>query len=378
MVGCKDYPAFSTPWVHSGGMEVYTERMVRSLAGRAEFTLYTAAGASDAAARVVPLGAARGVRTQPLSLVLRSWRKCARGGGGFQLLNPQTPLAGLVARMAKRRFGIPYVVTVHVFGTDRAHAGGRLAAAAYGRVQEVVFSEAAAIIPTGRRLADDLSRLHPEIRSRVRAVTAAGSGVSAAAERDVTRAHLGIGPTVPCLLFLGRIVRENGLLDLLGAMAQLKKGFPDVKLLIAGGGDGEADVERCIRFLQLESAVTRLGPVRGQEKVDLLAAADLLVRTSRHEVFPEAYLEALSVGTPVAATPAGDTEHLAHESGAVALLPFGDPPGQARVIDGLLRAPETLARMRAGALDYCARERWEGRKEAYWDCLAQAAGAAAV
>ncbi len=377
MVGCKDYPAFSTPWVHSGGMEVYAERMVRSLADRAEFTLYTAAGASDAAARVVPLGAARGIRTQPLSLVLRSWMKCAREGGGFELLNAQTPLAGLVARMAKRRFGIPYVVTVHVFGSDRAHAGGRLAAAAYGRVQEVVFSEAAAIIPTGRKLADDLSRRHPAVRSRVRVVTAAGSGVSAAAERGVTRARLGIGPTIPCLVFLGRIVRENGLPDLLEAVAHLKKGFPDAKLLIAGGGDSEAEVAERIRFLQLESVVTRLGPVRGQEKLDLLAAADLLVRTSRHEVFPEAYLEALSVGTPVAATPAGDTEYLARESGAVALLPFGDPLGQSRVIDGLLRAPETIARMRVGALDYSARERWEGRKEAYWDCLVEAAGASA-
>ena len=56
VLGCKEYPAFTTDWVHSGGMEVYTERMVRSLSSRARFALYTAAGASDADARVISLG----------------------------------------------------------------------------------------------------------------------------------------------------------------------------------------------------------------------------------------------------------------------------------------------------------------------------------
>src|SRR5437868_13946069 len=72
VLGCKDYPAFATPWVHSGGMEVYTERMVRSLAGRAEFTLYTAGGQSDDAARVTALGARGGLRPPPRPLLVRS------------------------------------------------------------------------------------------------------------------------------------------------------------------------------------------------------------------------------------------------------------------------------------------------------------------
>jgi glycosyltransferase involved in cell wall biosynthesis len=168
------------------------------------------------------------------------------------------------------------------------------------------------------------------------------------------------------------------LFDLLEALQNLQKGFPDVKLLIAGVGDRERELEERIRSSALESMVMRLGPLRGQEKLDLLATADVLVRTSRHEVFPEAYLEALSVGTPVAATPAGDTEYLARESDAIALLPFGDPKAQAAVIGGLLGSPERLARMRAGALGYARRERWDGRKELYWNCLQQAVEAKAA
>src|SRR2546423_2504410 len=103
VLGCKDYPAFVTPWVHSGGMEVYTERMVRSLTDRARFTLYTAGGHSDEAGRVVALGAARGLRSQPLSLMLRSWRAVRAVAREFDLLHPQTPPAGAAVRMAWRR-----------------------------------------------------------------------------------------------------------------------------------------------------------------------------------------------------------------------------------------------------------------------------------
>src|SRR2546430_15769995 len=102
VLGCKDYPAYVTPWVNSGGMEVYTERMVRSLTDRARFTLYTAGGHSDEAGRGVALGAARGLRAQPLSLMLRSLRAGRGGAREFDLLHTPTPLARGGARTGWR------------------------------------------------------------------------------------------------------------------------------------------------------------------------------------------------------------------------------------------------------------------------------------
>jgi glycosyltransferase involved in cell wall biosynthesis len=374
ILGCKDYPAFSTPRVHSGGMEVYTERMVRSLADRARFTLYTAGGASDGAATVVPLGAARGLRSQPVSLMIKSRARLRGGRPPFALLNPQTPLAALAAREVKRRYGIPYVVTVHIFGADPAHAGSRLAAWAYSRLERLVFSDAAAIIPTGRRLGKALERRYQGIGSRISVVTAAGLGVRKAAPTSDTRARLGIQPDEKLLLFLGRLVEENGIGDLLATVAQLRQDRPQIRLLIAGSGDREKDVERRIRMQGLGETVRMIGRLRGQEKLDVLAAAEVMVRASRHEVFPEAYIEALSVGTPVAATPAGDTADLAAESGAIALLPFGDPKGQAAVLDEILQTPERRAEMSERALEYSRRVVWDRQKELYWDVLERAAG----
>lgn len=375
ILGCKDYPAFATPAVHSGGMEVYAERMIRSLADRARFTLLTVGGRSDDAATVRALGGARGLRTQPLSLLVRSLL-ALRSRPDADVLNPQTPLAGLAAYWANRRWGVPYVVTVHIFAADPSHAGGALPARLYDRVERLVYSRASAVVPTGRRLAAALAERHPAAAARIRVVTAAGGGVLETAPRAETRARLGISEALPCLLFLGRIVGENVLIELVTALRRVREGGLEAMLLIAGSGNREAEVEEKIRALGLRDAVRWLGPLRGAEKFDVLAAADVMVRTSRHEVFPEAYLEALSVGTPVAATPAGDTPDLAEDSGAVALLPFGDPEGQARVLAELLVDRARLGAMRERALDYSRRVTWERRKEDYHRVLADAAGSA--
>ena len=373
ILGCKDYPAFTTPWVHSGGMEVYAERMVRSLSDRAKFTILAAGGRSDDAAAVVPLGAARGLRTQPVTLMLRSWRHVARSAAGFDVINAQTPLAGLVARMARRRFGIPYVVTVHIFGADAAHAGSLLNARVYSRIEKLVFSDAASIIPTGRRLGAALEERYAEIGSKICAVTAAGEGVRHASPAAATRDRLGIAADAQVLLFLGRIVEENGIENLLDAFGTIRAKRPNAILIVAGTGDHDGRVRNRIRSAGMDEAVRMIGAVRGQEKYDLLAAADVMVRTSRHEVFPEAYLEALSVGTPVAATPAGDTPDMAEDSQAVVLLPFGDPRGQAEILGGLLDDRPRRERMRAAALDYAGRFQWSQQKDLYWRLLTSAA-----
>jgi glycosyltransferase involved in cell wall biosynthesis len=173
------------------------------------------------------------------------------------------------------------------------------------------------------------------------------------------------------------VVEENGIKDLLAAMSLLRQNRPNLRLLIAGAGNRERDVTTRIRSEGLGEAVQMIGPVRGQDKLDLLAAADVMVRSSLHEVFPEAYLEALSVGTPVAATPAGDTPDLAEQSGAIELLPFGDPRDQAVILGRLLDDTGRRAEMREHALEFSTRVRWEEQRERYWSVLADAAGGGA-
>ena len=136
------------------------------------------------------------------------------------------------------------------------------------------------------------------------------------------------------MLFLGRLIEENGLIDLLEAMKYLKD--KQVKLLIAGNGNLESAIREYIQKEQLQDKVKLLGIVRGNDKLALLQNVNLAIRLSYHEVFPVAYLEAITFGIPVIATPVGDTEYLAEKAGAITVVPLNDPHKAADVIVGMI------------------------------------------
>lgn len=115
-------------------------------------------------------------------------------------------------------------------------------------------------------------------------------------------------------LFLGRLVPVKGLDLLLAALPE------EMDLLVAGDGPLRATLEALapprVRFL---------GEVRGRDKSDLLAAADLLVVPSRRlpdgreEGTPTVLLEALAAGLPIVATRTGGIEAVL-DDGETALL----------------------------------------------------------
>jgi glycosyltransferase involved in cell wall biosynthesis len=120
-------------------------------------------------------------------------------------------------------------------------------------------------------------------------------------------------------------------MDLLEAMKRLT-GTP-VKLLIAGNGNLEGAIRRYVEKEQLQDQVELLGIVSGDDKIALLRSVDLVIRTSYHEVFPVAYLEALAHGVPVVATPVGDTEYMAKATGGIEIVPVKDPVKIAAAIE---------------------------------------------
>jgi glycosyltransferase involved in cell wall biosynthesis len=107
------------------------------------------------------------------------------------------------------------------------------------------------------------------------------------------------------LVFIGRIAREKGLYETLQGVRLAHELGVDARLVVAGGGAEEPRLRRYAQALGIGSRVTFAGPVFGEDKVSLLAGADLMLLPSYAEGLPYALLEAMAAGIPVIATPVG-------------------------------------------------------------------------
>jgi glycosyltransferase involved in cell wall biosynthesis len=136
------------------------------------------------------------------------------------------------------------------------------------------------------------------------------------------RAKYGI--TGPMVTFLGVVTYDKGSFHLIQALERLWERDDDVTLVIAGAPVEE--FERFYRRLAAETKrrVRRVGVVRGQEKLDLLAATDMLVLPSRIDSFGIVYLEAWAYRKPVIGALAGGVPDIIEDGEDGLLVPFGD------------------------------------------------------
>ena len=107
------------------------------------------------------------------------------------------------------------------------------------------------------------------------------------------------------LIYIGRLAREKGLYETLQGMRLALELGVDARLGIAGGGPEEARLRRYAVALGIAPRVTFVGPVFGEDKVNLMAGADVMLLPSYSEGLPYALLEAMAAGLPVIATPVG-------------------------------------------------------------------------
>ncbi|MDR0798693.1 MAG: glycosyltransferase [Dysgonamonadaceae bacterium] len=105
----------------------------------------------------------------------------------------------------------------------------------------------------------------------------------------------GISEEHPVLLYVGRISREKGVLELSSIYKQVKQKYKNIQLVIVGKGP---DAEQ----LKAENpGAVFLDWVGRDQLPEIYSSADLLILPSRFDTFSNVVLEALSCGLPVIA-----------------------------------------------------------------------------
>lgn len=106
------------------------------------------------------------------------------------------------------------------------------------------------------------------------------------------------------LLFVGRIVAEKGIYELIDALAILNKSDNSIKLTFAGEGEVEK-LKKHISLKKLDDSVSFKGWITEDELIKLLSYTGIVVLPSYSEALPICLLEGMASGKGIVATKVG-------------------------------------------------------------------------
>ncbi len=304
--------------------------------------------------------------------------------------------AGVLARLA---YGVPLVVTVHSLEPlrpwKREQLGRGYDLSAWIERQTLTLADA--VIAVSRADREAIQRLFGLPADRV---TVIPNGIDPQVYHRVDEPEelrrYGVDPTVPYVLFLGRITRQKGIGHFLAAARRLP---PEVQVVLCAGGadtpELAAEVVAAVETLRTERphVVWIEEMVSRETAVALYSHAAVFCCPSVYEPFGIINLEAMACETPVVASRVGGIPDVVvpGETGELVPLrarsstdPEPDDPdafaaGLADAMAGILEDPERARQMGlAGRRRVQAEFGWDAiaRKvrEVYRGAIAAAAG----
>ena len=105
-------------------------------------------------------------------------------------------------------------------------------------------------------------------------------------------------------LFVGRIVQDKGINELVNAFQRLNLEFPDTRLLLVGAYEEKLDPIKpeSVQIINSNSNINHVGVKREDDLVAYYAASDCFVFPSYREGFPNTVMEAGAMGLPCIVT----------------------------------------------------------------------------
>lgn len=164
-----------------------------------------------------------------------------------------------------------------------------------------------------------------------------------AGDRTTVRTELGIPEDAPVAGTVAVMRPQKAVDVLVRAAERLLPEFPNLQMLVVGGGFEKPRIEAMIEELGIGANVRLLG--FRADIPDFLAALDVAVVSSRFEGSPLSVMEYMDAGKPVVATRVGGVPDLIEHGEHGLLVEPDDPEGLAAGVAELLRDPDRAAWM---------------------------------
>jgi glycosyltransferase involved in cell wall biosynthesis len=296
-------------------------------------------------------------RMTPLQDVRAAWqifRLCRRER--FTIVHTHQVKAALFGQLAARLAGVPIVVnTVHGFYFHE-HTPP-LKRRAWIRLERLCARFSDRLLSQNR---EDIGTAVGEGICAPERIQHLGNGIdvrrfdraAVAADRIAAlRTELGIPDDRPVIGFVGRLVREKGVLELFDAARRLRARGLDFRLLIVGPVD--AEMTDALRPDAADAFGLRDVTVFAGYRHDMpaiYALMTLLVLPSHREGLPRAPMEASAMGVPTIATAIRGCREVVRPGENGELVPVRDATTLAAAIERVLRTPGLAASLGSNAV----------------------------
>jgi starch synthase len=264
---------------------------------------------------------------------------------GIDVVHTHTWYVSMAGFLAKKLYGVPFVLTTHSLEPLRAWKAEQLGSgyAMSSWMERTAILDADAIIAVSQGTKADILRAYPEVDTK--RIHVIYNGIDLAEYQKTTEIQAlidyGVDPAVPYVLFVGRITRQKGVTHLVDAIEYLPK---DTQVVLCAGAPDTPEIANELRtkvdearkhhsrIVWIEKMVTK------PEAIQLYSNARVFCCPSVYEPFGIINLEAMACRAPVVASATGGIKEVVVDDVTGYLVPFEQDP-----VTGFPTHPEKFA-----------------------------------
>jgi glycogen(starch) synthase len=280
----------------------------------------------------------------------------------FDAVHSHDWLVAEAGRRLARRFGIPWIATVHATEFGRHQGWVQNHPQSYiHRVERTMVRRADRVITCSRFMQEHVTDVFGLAPGRI---TVIPNGIDPADLEPVVddlpalRARFA-RPDEHLVLLVGRLVYEKGFHLALDALAPVAARLGNVRFVVAGTGTAESELRRQARRLGLLRHGTFLGWVGDDMLHALYRVSEIVIVPSIYEPFGLVALEAMASGCLCVVADTGGLREVVPGDGSVGLrFPSKDAQALQGVLEQALVDEDTRAQVVADAREHVLRFDW--------------------
>ena len=251
----------------------------------------------------------------------------------IDIVHTHTWYVSMAGFLAKKLYKVPFVITTHSLEPLRAWKAEQLGSgyAMSSWMERTAILDADAIVAVSQGTKADILRAYPDMDEDRIHVIYNGIDLAEYQKTSETKALIeyGVDPSIPYVLFVGRITRQKGVTHLVDAIDYLP---PETQVVLCAGAPDTPEIaaelrakverarEKHPRIVWIEKMVSK------QETIQLYSNCTVFCCPSVYEPFGIINLEAMACRAPVVATSTGGIKEVVVERETGYLVPFEADP----------------------------------------------------